>query len=166
MPSAGKQHVTDPTKLATWELMDRLRASKPASQLVVDLVAPLGGLLVLRWAAFMEAETEAVSAFNDTPFEPLLPESLREASWRDVHGLPLRLKAGLPAVRQRRDAGTSRYVWAVAPAVLQCAERNQEVFASLVEWVASVVFDSAEGRETAASTFDDVLARVVDGQGK
>jgi type I restriction enzyme M protein len=50
--------------------------------------------------------------------------------------------------------------------VLQCAELNQDIFASLVEWVAGLSFDSAAGREAAASVFDDFLAKVVEGQGK
>ncbi len=114
----------------------------------------------------MEAETEAVCAFNDTPFASALPGSLRQASWRDAHGLPSRLRNGLPEIGRRQDVTTGRYLGAVAPAVLQCAEQNPEVFASLVEWVGGVTFDSAEGREAAASDFDDLLAKVVADQGK
>ncbi len=132
----------------------------------LDLVSALAGLLVLRWAAFMEAETEAVSAFNDTPFSPHLPVSLRQPSWTDAHELASRLSEGLPEISLRQDATVGRYVGAVAPSVLQCAEASQEIFATLVEWVAGLAFETAEGRDAAASAFDDVLAKVVEGQGK
>ena len=151
---------------ALWTLMDGLRAKGAISDLVGRFIAPLAGLLVLRWAAFMEAETEAVSAFNDSPFSPLLPESLRQPSWTDAHGLPSRLSKGLPEISQRQDATAGRYVAALAPSLLQCASSSREIFASLVEWVAGLAFDTAEGRDAAASAFDDVLAKGVEGQGK
>ena len=146
------------------ELVERLLAfghSAPG----IDLVAPLAGLLVLRWAAFVEAETEAVSAFNDVPFLPLLPEALRQPSWTDAHGLASRLRGGLPEISRRQDVAVGRYLGAVAPSVLKCAEGSHEIFAALVDWVAGLTFETAEGRDAAASAFDAILARVVEGLG-
>jgi type I restriction enzyme M protein len=164
---SGTEHNGTPAPaLMLRQLLGRLSGTAPRVAPVVDVVAPLAGLLVLRWSAFMEAEAEAVSAFNDSPFAPLLPDSLRQASWGDTHGLPSRLKTGLPEIARRQDVTAGRYVGAVAPAVLQCAEHDPEVFASLVEWVRGLTFDSAAGREAAASAFDDLLAKVVADQGR
>src|SRR5262245_693174 len=75
-----------------WELMDRALMKGHGSP-AVDVVAPLAGLLVLRWAAFMEAEQEAIASFNEVGFSPLLPEGLRQPAWghdlstRIVHAL-------------------------------------------------------------------------------
>jgi type I restriction enzyme M protein len=151
--------------VALLSLADRVRRSGRGAP-IVELVAPLAGLLLLRWAAFMEAETEAVSAFNDTPFVPILPESLRQASWATAHDLTHRLKNALPEIGQRQDGTTDRYVAAAAMSVLHCVERNEEAFASMAEWVAGLAFDSATGRDTAALSFDNLLAKVVDSQGR
>src|SRR5689334_5194168 len=121
--STGKEHVGAPSTVL-WDLLDRDRGVKHHGASVIDLVAPLAGLLVLRWAAFIEAEAEAVAAFNDTPFSPLLPESLRQHSWSDLHGLPSRLSMSLPEISLRQDAARGTYVGAVAPSVLHCAERS------------------------------------------
>src|SRR4051812_49042716 len=91
-----------------WQVADQMRAAGSSADLVATMVAPLAGLLVLRWAAFMEAETEAVSAFNDTTFAPLLPESLRQRAWGDAHGLPSRVSKGLPEIGQRQDVAMGR----------------------------------------------------------
>lgn len=156
-----------PIGAAVLELAMRFRSGgRSSTAAVTDIVAPLAGLLVLRWAAFMEAETEAVSAFNDTPFVPHLPESLRQTSWGDAHELVARLSGGLREIGESRDAAIGRYVGAVAPPVLECAGRHREVFEALVEWVAGLPFDSADGRDAAAAAFDDLLTKVVEGQGK
>ena len=158
----------DPDSLfrTLWNVMEMTRASESITDRMATVVAPLAGLLVLRWAAFTEAEMEAVCAFNDTPFVPMLPESLRQASWGDAHGLAARLSTGLLEIAQSRDATIGRYVCAAAPAIFGCAERHREVFAVIVEWVRGLPFDKADGRETAAAAFDDLLADVVEGQGK
>ncbi|MBK6689478.1 MAG: N-6 DNA methylase [Deltaproteobacteria bacterium] len=159
-------HPTPQLAAVLQGLLERARSGASLGGAVNEVVAPLAGLLVLRWAAFLEAETEAVSAFNDTPFSPVLPESLRQLSWTGAHDLASRLSKSLAEISQRHEATAGRYVGAVAPTVLHCAERSQEIFAALVEWVAGLAFESAEGRDAAASAFDDVLAKVVEGQGK
>lgn len=149
-----------------WQAAEWARAARVDADLVATLIAPLAGLLVLRWAAFTEAETEAVSAFNDTPFSPLLPALLRQPSWTDRDGLAPRLSTGLREIREHRDATMGRYVAAVVPSVLQCAESSPNIFAALVVWVADLAFDSAAGRDLAASAFDELLAKAVQDQGK
>jgi type I restriction enzyme M protein len=147
-------------------VLDGFRPAEAPRDLVARFVAPLAGLLFLRWAAFMEAEAEAISAFNDTPFSPGLPEALRQASWNLGHGLATRLYGGVLGGGLRRGLTPNKYVVAAAPIVQEGAERHEEAFASLVEWVARLRFESADEREAAAVAFDDVLARVVEGQGK
>ena len=151
---------------ALWKLADQWRSARHSDNLYFGFVVPLAGLLVLRWAAFMEAETEAVAAFNNTDFESNLPEHLREASWGDAHELAFRVKTGLLEVRLQQGSASGRYIGAVVPIVLRCAEWDQEFFDSLVQWVASLTFNSVEGREAAAASFDELLANVVEDQGK
>ena len=42
---------------------------------------PLAGLLIAKWAGYVEAEHEAVAAFEDRAFEPELPDALRRPAW-------------------------------------------------------------------------------------
>ncbi|BDU78151.1 type I restriction-modification system methyltransferase subunit [Mesoterricola sediminis] len=159
-------HSTDARKAsdAIWAVADRWRSSSAAN--VVEFLSPLAGLLVVRWAAFMDAEMEAVSAFDDTPFVPQLPETLRQVSWCDAQGLVARLSTGLLEVGPGHQATIGRYVAAAAPPVLECYTRHREVFAGLVEWVAGLPFDGADGRNIAAAAFDELLEKVMEGQGK
>jgi type I restriction enzyme M protein len=145
---------------------ERYRDGMPSGAALGELVAPLAGLLVLRWAAFMEAEREAIAAFNDAPFSRVLPSALSHVSWTESHGLPNRLTSTLANIGQRLPGFIGRYVSVVTPVVMRCAENRVSLFASLVSWVASVSFDSANGREFAASQFDHVLEKVVERQGQ
>ncbi|MCA9639038.1 MAG: hypothetical protein KC492_00050, partial [Myxococcales bacterium] len=119
------QHVTTPPRKnrpvrptpPAWELMDRLRAAGRGGSPIVEMIAPLAGLLVLRWAAFHEAEQEAVAAFDDHAFEPLLPLKLRQLAWTD-RTIADHLAGELRTLQVRHDTDQARYVAAVAP-VLQ-----------------------------------------------
>ena len=162
-PSSGNTQ-SDFEEFPMWELMDRLRASGWSGVPVVDVVAPLGGLLVLRWAAFLEAEQEAVAAFDDQAFEPVLPPALRQPAWADGT-VADQLAKELPAIRIRHDNAHAKYVASVAPLLQQSEERHGDVFASLVEWVTRIEFDSGRGRDAAAAAFDNLLSTVIERQG-
>ena len=127
-----------------------------------DLVSPLAGLLVLRWTAFVEAESEAVSAFDATPFRSALPDDLKQSNWTDSKDLPARLRSGLLQATPRHDSMTARYVQIVAPIIGECAERNPDLFAVLVRWVADLPFESAQGRDATASAFEELLADAIE----
>src|SRR5262245_44731626 len=96
-----------------WELVERARASGHNSP-VVSVVAPLASLLVLRWAAFMEAEQEAIASFNEAAFSPLLPTALRQPSWQRPEDLSARIVDALDGLGTRNNGPYLKYAAAVA----------------------------------------------------
>src|SRR5262245_34815201 len=112
--------------LPAWELMDQVRASGHDGSQVVDIVAPLAGLLVLRWAAFHQAEQEAVAAFDDQAFTPFLPVGLRQPAWADGT-VAQDLLGKLSAFPTRHETRHAKYVASVAPLVQHSAERQRDV---------------------------------------
>lgn len=149
-----------------WELLDRRRADGRGGSAVVDVVAPLAGLLVLRWAAFIEAEQEAVASFNDTGFSPVLPDTLHQKAWHSPDELASGLVGSLDGLGGRGDVAILKYASAVAPSIRQCADRDAELLGLLVSWAARLAFETSDGRDAAAKAFDEVLVRVVETQGK
>lgn len=146
-----------------WRLMDRHRDS---GRPLTDAVAPLAGLLVLRWAAHVEAEQEAVAAFDDRPFAPLLPESLSAKPWQSPSGMPTRIVTGLEGLGAWHDGKLHKHVGAVAPTVLRSANQDSEVFSELIGWVAELDFDTDAGRNSVWAAFEELLAHALAVQGR
>src|SRR4051812_11090768 len=125
-----------------WELLDRRRADGRGGSAIDDVVAPLASLLVLRWAAFIEAEQEAVASFNDASFSPVLPNTLQQKAWRSPGELTSGLVGSLNGLGGRGDLAVLKYASAVAPSIRQCADRDAELLALLVSWVAKLAFET------------------------
>lgn len=160
--NAGKNRSG--AEFPVWELLDRARA-KGNGSLVVDVIAPLASLLVLRWAAFMEAEQEAIASFNDSGFSPALPAVLQRQAWTDPERLSTYALDALASLA-RRDIPHIKYAAAVAPTLRESATRDPALVRQLASWVAQFPFDMADGREAAATAFDELLSHVVEAQGK
>lgn len=163
MMSAGKNH-DGRSELPAREIVERARAVGHGSA-IVDVVAPLAGLLVLRWAAFIEAEQEAIASFNDAVFSPLLPGGLRQPAWADPEWVAKHIAADLASLR-RTDAAYAKYAATVGPTVQHAASRDPGLLPLLLTWIAGLPFETAEGRVGAATAFDGLLARVVRDQGR
>lgn len=134
---------------------------------VGDRLAALAGLVVLRWAAWQEAEQEAVAAFDETPFSPFLPSALRRPAWAALGtgtgtGTDASEAVVLAGVRELAEGGPGRggriggYASAVAPVVVAGAARG---IADLAAWAAALDFGTVPGRAAAADAFEDVLAK-------
>lgn len=65
-----------------WSLFSSLRGESPVEEGIEILAA----LIVLRWADFQEAEREAIAAFEDTVYEPVMTASLHWRSWHSLKG--------------------------------------------------------------------------------
>lgn len=151
-------------QLPVWELIDRAREGHGSP--VVDVVAPLAGLLVLRWAAFIEAEQEAIASFNEIAFSPVLSASLRQSAWEHPENLSAHLIDALADLGSRKDIPFLKYASVVASTVRESARRDPDLLRLLVSCVAGFRFETAAGRDAAATAFDDLLARVVEAQGR
>src|SRR5690606_9614617 len=142
MSESGLSHastVSDPLLPLVWEHLDKARSSGRAAHLVEDLLAPLAGLLVLRWAAFFDAEREAVAAFDAAAFEPSLPRGLRNMAWRG--DIAKSIGTALATLPRCEGPAYADYPALVAPILQRFVAQSGEMFSTLLDWVVSVDFD-------------------------
>lgn len=154
-PSTGPQDGA----ASLWHVLDQARQVSTE-----DLLPSLAGLLVLRWAAFVEAEQEAISTFDDSTFTPSLPDSLRQREWT-IHSSAVLAKSLAKAADSlnsiTRDTPLGRYAAAVLPHVRECATQTPELFHTLVQWARDVSFDTPVDRTFIAQAFESFLAETV-----
>jgi type I restriction enzyme M protein len=147
-----------------WEAFDLLRFSDGRGN-TIDSISTLAALLVLRWVAFIEAEREAVAAFDDGVFEPILPDRLRQNAW-DGQLSADRITAELSSIRPRHGVSQAKYVTAVVPILQRSAKSAPAVFDKLLTAVESIAFDTTGARAQAAAAFDELLATAIENQGR
>ena len=150
-----------------WQMLDHQEElSLPFTE---SVMGPLVGLLIAKWAAYDEAEREAVAAFDGRAFVPELPEALRRSAWeRPVEGDADAVVEALKNLTARQPPASpfTRYLVDVAPLVTSAAERYASFVAGLLEWVHRVEIDSPAGREVSAGVLDETLRDVVDRDGR
>ena len=132
-------------------------------------LAPLAGLLIVKWAGYDESEREAIAAFNEETFTPELPEALKLSAWdRPTERHANEIAAALREMAGNGGAGnaTARYVARVAPLVTQATERSHRAYERLHAWVGRLDLGTPKGRALAARLFDDALRTVMATQGR
>ena len=132
-------------------------------------LAPLAGLLIVKWAGYDESEREAIAAFNEETFTPELPEALKLSAWdRPTESHASELAAGLREMTTRGVAGNiaARYLARVAPLVTLAAERSPPTYERLHAWVGRLHLSTPKGRAFAARLFDNALRTVMATQGR
>ena len=142
-------------------LLDRLRSEPhPTSAYAV----PLAAMLFLRWADFQEAEAEAMAAFDESEFSPLLPASLHWRCWHDL--LPEELKRFfshiLPDAIERLRAShdfLAASLRRLLPAIRSCGELSPRALIVLTDWLAFQTFETPNDRRRLLEVFDAILDR-------
>ena len=141
------------------------RTTTPLNQ----VLGPLAGLFIAKWAGYDESEREAIAAFNEEALAPELPEALRLSAWDDsTRNHVDKVAEALRTIATRNGAGSAaaRYAARVAPLVTHTAERSRPIYERLYTCVRQIDFGTVEGRMLAARLFDDVLRTIMAGQGK
>lgn len=141
---------------ASWELLDRLRSMpQPPSAHVV----PLAVMVFLRWADFQEAEAEAMAAFDDSDFKPLLTASLHWRCWHELATSELpgflsnRLASELALLGGSHDPlGAS--LFRLVPALRFMGETSPAGLAALTGWLAAQPFETPYDRRMLLEQFD------------
>ena len=144
---------------------DSCRTSPPLSQ----VLAPLAGLFIAKWAGYDESEREAIAAFNEEAFTPELPEALRLSTWSGPTGNHAsEVAEALETMAARNGAGSAavRYAVLVAPLVTHTAEKSRPTYERLYACVRQIDLGTPDGRTLAARLFDDVLHTVMARQGR
>ena len=133
------------------------------------MAGPLAGLLIAKWAGYVEAEHEAVAAFEDRAFAPELPDALRRPAWeRPIQADADAVVDALKNLTMRHPPASTytRCLVDVAPLVTSAAERQASPVAGLLEWVHRVEIDTPAGRDVAAAVLDETLRDVVARDGR
>jgi type I restriction enzyme M protein len=144
------------TDTAAWELLDRLR---PMPQPLSAHVVPLAVMIYLRWADFQEAEAEAMAAFDDSDYTPLLPASLHWRCWHElvVSELPgffsQRLASELAKLGGSHDP-LAASLFRLVPALRFMREISPAGLAALAGWLAAQLFETPYDRRMLLEHFD------------
>lgn len=149
-----------------WQIFDQMRSMLPVHEMGVALAS----LLFLRWADFQEAELEAIAAFDDTAYEPVLPPSLH---WRTWHQLPPqdisliltgRLPAALHQLSNCRHNPLATHLHRLAGSMNKLAELPAQTLKTIVEWLAAQPFETPADRRQLLDVFDRSLLFSIKGQ--
>lgn len=152
---------------AIFNMLDRVRAGSSISN--SDFGIALATLIFLRWADFEEAEREAIAAFDDVDYQPVLPTRYHWRCWCDfdADGL-VNLFATLPGVlgnlANRRDDTLATQLSRVANGLEPLQKLDPVTLHHLVIWLARQPFETTKDRMKLRDLLDDVLSKTSDRQ--
>ena len=155
--------------MATLELGAALGGSRSTTTPLGQLLGPLAGLLIAKWAGYYESEREAIAAFNEEVFTPELPQALKLASWdgaTERHASEVAAALRATIANSSTGNATARYVARVAPLVTQASESSRPTYERLHAWVSRLDLGTQEGRALADRLFEDALWKVMATQGR
>ncbi|MEX2443485.1 MAG: N-6 DNA methylase [Alkalispirochaeta sp.] len=144
-----------------FQLTDSLRSDSgiDARQLPVQLAA----LIYLRWVDFQEAERETIAAFEDRPYDLLLPESMYWRVWHASRGdelvgtLTSRLPAALSRLHNVRHNPLATYLHHMARPLFDLANWSVESLSVVVQWLADQPFETPSDRRALLEDYDEFL---------
>ena len=128
-----------------------------------DITLALAILIYLRWADFQEAELDAIAAFDDTTYEPVLPASLHWQSWHHMgpdklyHVLLERLYPALGQLGNSRHNLLATHLHRLAGTMETLANLQVQTLVALVEWLSEQPFETPTDRRQMLYAFDDFL---------
>lgn len=144
-----------------WHLFDELRGELSPHDLPVTIAA----LFYLRWADFQAAEQEAIAAFDEEDYTPVLPASMH---WRSWHTLPPnelrsflahRLPAALQQFGNARHDSIATQLHRIAPAVENLGRLPEQALSALVRWLEAQNFETPNDRLSLLKVFDKIVGR-------
>jgi len=150
---------------ALFKVLDHLRKELTGQNLAVAMAA----LIYLRWADFQEAEQEAIAAFDDTDYQPVLPTSMHWRSWYILRPQELqdlfadRLPQVLEGLNNSRHNTLATHLHHIAPAVESLGRMSPRSLDLLIRWLADQPFETPSDRRDLLNVFDQTLDVVLEG---
>jgi type I restriction enzyme M protein len=133
-----------------------------------DLPTALAALIYLRWADFQEAELEAIAAFDDTDYAPVLSTGLHWRTWHQFpaqklqHFFDEQLSSTLERLNNFRHRMLATHLHHIVPAVRKLAHLSPRALSVLTHWLADQPFETLADRKAMLKAFDAVLDKAHD----
>lgn len=129
-----------------------------------QMVVALAAMIYLRWVDFQEAEAEAMAAFDDTEYLPVLRASLHWRRWCELPPAELHdffndsLAPGIEKI------GHPGQPWAqmlqrILPAIHSLCQLSPKASEILIQWLAEHPFETPSDRRQLLELFDGFLDR-------
>jgi type I restriction enzyme M protein len=153
--------------------LDVLRSEMPASESRSLIREVFAVFLLLRWADLQDAEQEAMAAFEDRTYRPLLPEPLQWRQWvllDHPHAIADRLQElaqHVEGLRSDTAHPVAAYLHALAAPLRRALKVNFVYLHDFVRWVADLPFETPSERRALLKVFDQVITETggpADGQ--
>lgn len=148
--------------------LDVLRSEMPASESRSLIREVFAAFLLLRWADLQDAEQEAMAAFEDRTYQPLLPESLQWRHWvlldhpRAIADRLQELAQYVDGLRGDAAHPVAAYLHALAEPLRRVLKVNFVYLHDFVRWVADLPFETPSERRALLEVFDQVIAETGD----
>ncbi len=155
------------TPKVIWQALDDLRANSPLTSR--EFGQGFAALLFLRWADFQDAEQEAVAAFEDEVYQPVLSNKFHWRHWHQLSDVDLiRVVRELPNVVREasswREGTLAAQLYRIVDAIKILAEFPSDTLTSLVRWLADQPFETPDDRRALRDIFSDAMFRLTDKQ--
>ncbi len=144
-----------------WNRLGETRDLETTDRPFESVVAPLAALLLLRWAEHVDAEEEAVAAFEGYDYRPSLPRHHRWTAWSELRGTKLIdfFQTELPTALQAAPNGTlGQSLQRLIPVAENVVQASPKTVDTLVQWCQGLDLETPTGRQAAG----DVLATIVE----
>lgn len=148
--------------------LDVLRSEMPVSESRSLIREVFAAFLLLRWADLQDAEQEAMAAFEDRTYQPLLPEPLQWRHWvrldhpRTIADRLQELAQYVDGLRGDAAHPVAAYLHALAEPLRRVLKVNFFYLHDFVRWVAELPFETPSERRTLLEVFDQVIAETGD----
>ena len=151
--------IEEASQSKLWNILDLLRSELPTHEISSTLAA----LIYLRWADFQEAEQEAIAAFDETEFYPVLPASFHWRSWYNLPAKDLKsfftseLQSKLSNLNNNRHSSLATNLHRVSSAIERLGRLSPQSLQILVAWLADQPFETPNDRRQLLNSFDSLL---------
>ena len=138
-----------------WARLDEIRDREISHRPVESVIAPLAAILLLRWADHVDAEQEAVAAFDGHDYCPALLRHQHWTSWSDLRGAKLidfLRRELLPALRAAPNGMLGQSLQRLAPVVESLAHAPPKRIDALIQWGQDFDLETISDRQAAGDT--------------
>lgn len=148
--------------------MGLLKSEMPIGESRSFVREVFAAFLLLRWADLQEVEQEAMAAFEDRPYQPLLPQALQWRHWarldhpKTIADRLLKLADYVGSLRGDGDHPMAAYLHALADPLRRVLKVNFVYLIDLVRWVGELPFETPSERRSLLEVLDRVISETGD----